>query len=184
MPDRCQDGVFDGDEGLEFADASGQAPVAGAEEGGVLGAVGRHRRDTEGAGAPVVTVSGVCGFVSFTGLVESGGDPGPRGEVPGGGEATHVCAGFGDDYFGDVSSDPWDGVEAGEGLTKGLQGRLDAGGELGDVSLQGVEAVQVHPAQERVVLPEPADQCLRQWGDLGAHPGPWPSGPGLAGRVA
>jgi integrase/recombinase XerD len=26
MPDRCQDGVFDGDQGLEFADASGQAP--------------------------------------------------------------------------------------------------------------------------------------------------------------
>src|SRR5665647_1298099 len=33
-----------------------------------------------------------------------------------------------------------------------------------------IEAVQVHPAQERVVLPEPADQCLGQWGDLGAHP--------------
>src|SRR5665647_3728187 len=125
MPGRCQDGVFDGDEGLEFADASGQAPVAGAEEGGVLGAVGRHRRDTEGAGEPVVTVSGVCGFVSFTGLVESGGDPGPGREVPGGGEATHVCAGFGDDYFGDVSSDPWEGAEAGEGVTKGFQGRLD-----------------------------------------------------------
>src|SRR5450759_513205 len=44
MPDRCQDGVLDGDQGLEFAYASGQAPVAGAEEGGVLGAVGCHRR--------------------------------------------------------------------------------------------------------------------------------------------
>src|SRR5674476_1310136 len=170
MPGRCQDGALDGDQGLEFADASGQAPVAGAQEGGVLGAVGCHRGNTEGAGEPVVAVSGVCGFVSFTGLVESGGDPGPGGEVPGGGEATHVCAGFGDDYFGDVSSDPWDGVEAGEGVTKGFQGRLDAGGELGDVRLQGVEAVQVHPAQERVVLPEPPDQCLGQCVDLGAHP--------------
>src|SRR5674476_1070324 len=105
MPGRCQDGVFDGDQGLEFADAAGQAPVAGAEEGGVLGAVGCHRRDAEGAGEPVVAVSGVCGFVSFTGLVESGGGPGPGGEVPGGGEATHVGSGFGDDYFGGVSSD-------------------------------------------------------------------------------
>src|SRR5664280_1922914 len=148
MPDRRQDGVFDGDQGLEFAYASGQAPVAGAEEGGVLGAVGCHRRDTEGAGEPVVAVSGVCGFVSLTGLVESGGDPGPGREVPGGGEAAHVCAGLGDDYFGDVWSDTWDGVEAGEGLTKGFQGLLDAVGELGDVRLQGVQAVQVHPAQE------------------------------------
>src|SRR5665811_2213734 len=105
MPGRCQDGVFDGDQGLELADAAGQAPVAGAQEGGVLGAVGCHRGNTEGAGEPVVAVSGVCGFVSFTGLVESRGDPGPGGEVPGGGEATHVCSGFGDDYFGDVSSD-------------------------------------------------------------------------------
>src|ERR1019366_1438651 len=107
MPGRCQDGVFDGDQRLEFADASGQAPVACAEEGGVLGAVGCHRGNTECAGEPVVAVSSVCGFVSFTGLVESGGDPGPGGEVPG-------------------------------GLTKGLQGRLDPGGELGDVRLQGV----------------------------------------------
>src|SRR5664279_2880639 len=135
MPGRCQDGVFDGDQGLELADASGQAPVACAEEGAVLGAVGCHRRDAEGAGEPVVAVSGVCGFVSLTGLVESGGDPGPGGEVTGGGEAAHVCAGLGDDYFGDVWSDPWDGVEAGEGLTKGFQGRLDAGGEPRDVHL-------------------------------------------------
>src|SRR5665811_1013307 len=105
MPGRCQDGVLDGDQGLEFAYASGQAPVAGAEEGGVLGAVGCHRGNTECAGEPVVAVSSVCGFVSLTGLVESGGDPGPGGEVPGGGEATHVCSGFSDDYFGDVSSD-------------------------------------------------------------------------------
>src|SRR5664280_1991994 len=138
MPGRCQDGVLYGDQGLEFADAAGQAPVAGAEEGGVLGAVGCHRRDPEGAGEPVVTVSGVCGFVSLTGLVKSGGDPGPGREVTGGGDAAHVSAGLGDDYFGDVSSDPWDGVEAGEGLTKGFQGLLDAGGELGDVRVQGV----------------------------------------------
>src|SRR5450759_5729588 len=138
MPGRGQDGVLDGDQGLELADASGQAPVAGAEEGGVLGAVGCHRRNTKGPGEPVVAVSGVCGFVSFTGLVESGGNPGPGGEVSGGGEAAHVCAGFGDDHFRDVSSDTWDGVEVGEGLTKGLQGRLDPGGELGDVRLQGV----------------------------------------------
>src|SRR5665811_303232 len=50
MPGRCQDGALDGDQGLEFADASGQAPVAGAQEGGVLGAVGCHRGNTEGAG--------------------------------------------------------------------------------------------------------------------------------------
>src|ERR1019366_7608299 len=91
--------------GLEFADASGQAPVAGAEEGGVLGAVGGHRRDPEGTGEPVVAVSGVCGFVSLTGLVESGGDPGPGREVPGGGEATHVRPGFGDDSFGETGAD-------------------------------------------------------------------------------
>src|SRR5450759_5300430 len=138
MPDRRQDGVLAGDQGLEFAYASGQAPVAGAEEGGVVGAVGCHRGDTEGAGEPVVAVSGVCGFVSFTGLVESGGDPGPGGEVPGGGEAAHVGSGFGDDYFGDVWSDTWVGFVAGECLTKWLQGRLDAGVELGDFRLQCV----------------------------------------------
>src|SRR5450759_3057690 len=149
MPGRCQDGVFDGDQGLELADAAGQAPVAGAQEGGVLGAVGCHRGDTEGAGEPVVAVSGVCGFVSFTGLVESGGDPGPGGEVPGGGEAAHVGAGFSDDHFGDVPSDTWNGVEPGEGVTKGDQCLFYPGGELGDVLVQGVEAVEVHPAQER-----------------------------------
>src|ERR1035437_9547329 len=115
MPGRCQDGVLDSDQGLEFADASGQAPVACAEEGGVVGAVGCHRRDPEGPGEPMVAVSGVCGFVSFTGLVESGGDSGPRGEVARGGEAAHGCAGFGDDYFGDVSSPPSDGVAAAGG---------------------------------------------------------------------
>src|ERR1035437_5208083 len=83
MPGRCQDGVFDGDQGLEFTDASGQAPVAGAEGGGVLGAVGCHRGDTEGAGEPVVAVSGVCGFVSFTGLVESGATPAQEARCPG-----------------------------------------------------------------------------------------------------
>src|SRR5665647_2176585 len=114
MPDRRQDGVLDGDQGLEFAYASGQAPVAGAEEGGVLGAVGCHRGNTECAGEPVVAVSSVCGFVSLTGLVESGGDPGPGGEVPGGGEATHVGSGFGGDYFRDASSDPRDGGESRE----------------------------------------------------------------------
>src|SRR5450759_71839 len=138
MPGRCQDGALDGDQGLEFADASGQAPVAGAQEGGVLGAVGCHRGNTEGAGEPVVAVSGVCGFVSLTGLVESGGDPGPGGEVAGGGEATHVGSGFGDDYFGDVSSDPWDGVEAALEPFRDTLARLDAGGELGDVRLEGV----------------------------------------------
>jgi hypothetical protein len=43
--------------GLEFVYVSGQAAAAGAEEGGVLGAVGGQRRDTEGAGEPVVAAS-------------------------------------------------------------------------------------------------------------------------------
>src|SRR5450759_3372388 len=183
VPGRCQDGVLDGDQGLEFAYASGQAPVAGAEEGGVLGAVGCHRGNTECAGEPVVAVSSVCGFVSFTGLVESGGDPGPGGEVPGGGEATHVCAGFSDDHFGDVSSDTWDGVEAGEGLTKGLQGRLDASGELGDVRLQGRRGgpgASGKGTRGAARTARSAPGSVR-WSWCAS--GPWPSGPGPAGRV-
>src|SRR5680860_1268732 len=107
MPDRRQDGVFDGDQGLEFAYAAGQAPVACAEEGGVLGAVGCHRRNTEGGGEPVVTVSGVCGSVSPTGLVASATPPRPGRAVPGAGAAAPVAPGFGAAYSGDVSSHPW-----------------------------------------------------------------------------
>jgi hypothetical protein len=57
VSDRCQDEVLDGDPGLEFVYVSSQAAVAGAEEGGVLGAVGGHRRDTEGAGELAVAAS-------------------------------------------------------------------------------------------------------------------------------
>jgi hypothetical protein len=57
VSDRCQDEALDGDQGLEFFYVSGQAAVAGAEEGGVLGAVGGYRRDTESAGEPVVAAS-------------------------------------------------------------------------------------------------------------------------------
>jgi hypothetical protein len=30
--------------------------------------------------------------------------------------------------------------------------------------------IEVHAAQERVVFAEPANECLDQWVDLGAHP--------------
>jgi hypothetical protein len=34
--------------------------------------------------------------------------------MPGAGEATYVGAGLGDDHFGDVSSNAWDGVQPGD----------------------------------------------------------------------
>src|SRR5690606_7784380 len=48
---------------------------------------------------------------------------------------------------------------------------LDPGGELHDGGGDLVDTLQVHPAQERVVLLKVAGQRLDQVGDLAAHAG-------------
>jgi hypothetical protein len=75
VPDDGEDGVAGGDDGAEFAAASGQASVAFAEEGV---AAGQDRSDlAEGAGQPGVAFAGGGGSGLAGGLVGAGRAPGP-----------------------------------------------------------------------------------------------------------
>jgi hypothetical protein len=56
VPHGGDDRVFDRDEGFESADAAGEALVAGADEGGVLGSGGGHGRGAEGLVHEVLAV--------------------------------------------------------------------------------------------------------------------------------
>src|SRR5262249_29615388 len=124
VPDRCDDRVLDGDQGFERAAAGGQPVVAGLQ----VGVLGSHRAEGgEPEGAFEIRIAGAdLGVLGAAGrLVVAGADPGPGGEVFGGGEPGHVAAGLRDDHFGSGPVDPGDGVEQGEGGPKGDARLLD-----------------------------------------------------------
>ena len=61
-------------------------------------------------------------------------------------------------------------VQAGQQILKRGHHGLDPLRQGGDVAVQGVDTVQVHAAQKRMVGAEPADHGLLQVGNLRAHP--------------
>src|SRR3954447_19698604 len=86
MPADDQDGVGDGDGGLLLPDPSGQPPELGREVGvaGTRRGPGALGEDVE---QPDVAVGGLARAAFPTGDVVTRRDPGPRGEMGGGGEA-------------------------------------------------------------------------------------------------
>jgi hypothetical protein len=83
-----------------------------------------------------------------------------------GGEHAHVGAGFGDEHIGDDVGEAWDAHEQfPDGLKRGDR-RLDAGIQAGEVGVMGVDAVQVEPHHEGMVVVEPSAQRLGQGGNL------------------
>src|SRR4051794_7493951 len=98
VPDRDQDGVLDGHDGLGLASSGREASVAGPEVA-VLVAGGVHRRGAQhrlevGVPGPGMGVLGPAG-----GLVVSGTHPGPGGEVARGRKPGHVGTGLRGDHL-------------------------------------------------------------------------------------
>lgn len=88
-----------------------------------------------------------------------------------GGEHGHVDADLGDDDLGGPLPHPGNGVEPVPLVGVGLHEDVDAGVEVGDGGLQGVEAAEEFGEQGGVVVGEPADQRSTQFGDLVAQAG-------------
>lgn len=82
------------------------------------------------------------------------------------GEHAHVGAGFGDEHVGDNAGEARDAHEKfPDGLKRGDR-LLDAGIQAVEVAVMGVDAVQVEPHHEGVVVIERSAQRLGQGGDL------------------
>ncbi len=87
----------------------------------------------------------------------------------GGIERCHVRAGLGDDHVGDEDGDARGRHEDVPGGAKGRDRLLDACGELVDQRVMLLDLGQVLAHHERVMLGEPADQCVLQLRDLVSH---------------
>src|SRR5262249_8522338 len=109
VPDDGEDGSGDGDEGLELAAAFDDAPVAFTEER--VGFGGRGGGLAEQAFQVGVALAGLAGPVFGAGLDGSGGEFGPGGQVPRGGEPGHVKADLGEDDLGAQGTDARDLVK-------------------------------------------------------------------------
>jgi hypothetical protein len=88
MPDDGEDRVTHGHDRAVLAAASGQAPVALAEEG--IGACQCGDDLAQGGGQPGVAPAGGAAFLGAGGLVVDGGELGPGDQVRGGGETAHL----------------------------------------------------------------------------------------------
>src|SRR5918994_1527464 len=121
LPDDHQDRAGDGDQGFELADAPDQAAVALAEEGVGLG--GRGGDLAEDALQVRVALAGGATAVLGAGLDGPGCQPGPRHQLPGGGELAHVQPELGDDDLGGLGADAGDLVQTLQRSKRGL-GRL------------------------------------------------------------
>src|SRR3954449_13385966 len=99
-------------------------------------------------------------------------DPGPGGEVGGGGKVAHLHADLGDDHLGGAGVDAVDGVEQLDLAAVGGQLLVDADVQVGEHGADRVDVGQDHPGEEGVVLGEAPGQRLGQGGDLDAQPAP------------
>lgn len=168
VPDDGEDGVAGGDDGAQFAAASGQASVAFAEE---CVAAGQDGGDfAECAGEPGVAFARGGGFVFPGGLVGAWCEPGPGRQMRGGREHGHVHAEFGDEFLGAGDADPGDLIELADLSFIGTDRGFDRGAHLGDVGGHGVDAVEHLGAQQRVVVLEMAGQRLTELTDLRTEP--------------
>src|SRR4051812_10767159 len=92
LPDDGQDGAADRDDGAVLAAASGDPPVALAEEGvGASGGADRGLAEHPGQVAVAVPGAGVA-LRPAGGLADPGGEPSPGGQVCRGREPAHVGA--------------------------------------------------------------------------------------------
>src|SRR6266540_6023891 len=114
VPDDLDEGVGDGERGLlarpgvgSAAEAAVQPVVAGADPGpGAGGGQGGLDEDRAEVGVALAAAT----RAAFAGrFVVAGGQPGPGGQVLGGGEPGHVHADLGDDYARDPFADTRDG---------------------------------------------------------------------------
>src|SRR3954447_10131080 len=170
VPDDDQDRPPDRDGGSRASAAAGQASVAVAEEG--VGARGGDGGFAEGLAEVGVAVSGgTTALVLPGGLVDSGGETGPRAQVRRGGEAGHVQTDLGEDGPGGGGADAGDLIQTGHHGRERRNQLLDAGLDGGDVGAGFVDAGQHQAQQEGVVLGELPNEGLFQQGDLGSHPG-------------
>jgi hypothetical protein len=111
-----------------------------------------------------VAWSGSGGLDPAGGLVAGPGKSRPTTPVPGGGVPGHV--GTGSATTRRSRANPRDGADQVPEPVKGCDHHLDPVGQFLDRRGVLLDQVQVHPGQERVVLGEPAGQCLGQGRDF------------------
>ena len=76
--------------------------------GGARGGVAQH-----GGQVGVAVAGGALAFLLPRGFLDARGQPGPGGQVPGGGEAGHVGADLGEDHIRAGQADAGDLIQAG-----------------------------------------------------------------------
>ena len=105
----------------------------------------------------------------------------PRGQVPGGGESSHVGADLGDDDRGGGASDTGN-LSDPPGRSRRGDHLLDPGVQIGDVRVDRIDPAEHLAQQERVVISEVPGERLLQGTDLPAHGGraTAPAHPGCA----
>ena len=111
VPGCCENRMLNGDNGFGLTKSGRESSVTCTKLGVVLGAGCGHGGGAQGSAQPPVAVTGLARFAFPGGLVMSGADAGPGGQMPGGAEAAHVGAGLGDDDLGDGLADAGDGLE-------------------------------------------------------------------------
>src|SRR5439155_9700339 len=100
VPAGDDDRVLDGTDCAAVTAAGAEALILGGEVGAAAHAGGSERGFLEGGAEPLGALAGVSGAGFACGSVVAGALAGPAGEVPGAGEAAHVGADLGQDYFG------------------------------------------------------------------------------------
>lgn len=134
------------------ASARGDPSVPVLEEGAV-GACGCHGRDPECAFEVGVTRPGSSRTGPACRFVLTVANTGPGRQLGWSAERGHVCTGLGEDVLCSGGADPRDGGEqiAGPGQVMGTNTGVDDVGDLVDVLVEQVDAIEVEPHQVAVV---------------------------------
>ena len=144
--------MFHGDNGFLLAQAWDESSISGTEIGGVLGSGRGHRGSAQRARQPPVAVTGLARSAFAGGFVMARAHPGPGRQVRSGAEAAHVGAGLGDDDLGDGLAHPRDRRQVLKLAGKREHLLLNARRQFPDRRGELVDALQMQPAQKRMVF--------------------------------
>src|SRR3990172_6067689 len=145
---------------------SSREPLALCGQVGVLSMGGRLRRFDQGRPEPRAPLARPATAAFPSALIVSWAHSCPRGEMPSGWKARHLCTNFGHQHLCSLPPNAWDRIQSLGSILKRTHALPDLCAHLLDGFFHKLDVRQLSSDQETLVLPDPSHQGPLQLGNL------------------